>query len=92
MYDLGWFLRDVSPVQIVQTGSAVHSTIRWVRGIVPWGKAARGGMLITHLHLALRLRMSGAIRLFLLYAFMVWTGTALPSYVRYGNVLRTCVS
>ena len=31
----------------------------------------------THLHLVMRL-INGPILLFMLYAFMVWTGTALP--------------
>jgi hypothetical protein len=31
--------------------------------------------LTTHIHLVLRLRMSGVIPLLPLYAFMVWTGT-----------------
>jgi len=34
--------------------------------------------LTTHLHLVQRLRMSEAIPLLLLYAFMVCKGTALP--------------
>jgi hypothetical protein len=35
-------------------------------------------MMTTDLHLALRLRMSGAIPLLLLYAFLAWTGATLP--------------
>ena len=34
--------------------------------------------LITHHHLALRLRMSGAIPFFPLYALMAWTEETLP--------------
>ena len=34
-------------------------------------------VLTTHLGLELGLRMNGAISLFTLYAFMVWTGTTL---------------
>jgi hypothetical protein len=34
-------------------------------------------MLTTHLHLAPRLRMSGAIHLSRLYAFMAWTETTM---------------
>jgi hypothetical protein len=33
--------------------------------------------LATHMHQALRLRMSGAVPLLPLYALMVWTGTTL---------------
>ena len=36
--------------------------------------------------------MRGAIRLFLLYAFMAWTGMTVPFYVRHGNVLRACLN
>ena len=32
-------------------------------------------MLTTHIHIAARLRMSGAILLLPLYAFMAWRGT-----------------
>ena len=35
-------------------------------------------MLTTQIHLASRLRMSGAVPIFPLYAFMAWTGTTLP--------------
>jgi len=40
-------------------------------------------MLTTQIHLVPRLRMSGAIVLLLLYAFMVWKGKALVLYCWY---------
>jgi hypothetical protein len=42
--------------------------------------------LIAHLFLELRLIMSGGVPLTLLYTFMVWTGTALPSF--FSNMLE----
>ena len=48
------------------------------------GWSGRGVMLATHLHPALRLRMSSAVPLLLLYAFMAWTGTyhvCIASYI-----------
>jgi hypothetical protein len=39
-------------------------------GVISWGLK-----LTTYLHLVPRLRMSGAIRLLPLYAFMAWAGT-----------------
>jgi hypothetical protein len=44
--------------------------IQWV---LSRRKSDRGVKLVTHLHLVQRLRMSGAVPLFLLYAFMAWT-------------------
>ena len=38
-------------------------------------------MVTAYLHLAPRLRMSGAIPLLPVYAFMAWTGTALPFFL-----------
>jgi hypothetical protein len=43
------------------------------RGLDGWGVK-----LITHLFLVSRLRVSGAIFLLLLYAFMSWTGKVFP--------------
>ena len=44
-------------------------------GVLSRGLSGRGVKLVTHLHLAPRVRMSGAILLFPLYDFMTWTGT-----------------
>jgi hypothetical protein len=56
--------------QIVNTDSGAHPDSYSVgTGVFP-GTA--------HLHLVPRLRMNGAIPLLPLYAFMAWTGTALP--------------
>jgi hypothetical protein len=41
-------------------------------GVLSRGKASM--KLSTHLYLVLRLRISGVIPIFLLYAFMAWTG------------------
>jgi hypothetical protein len=41
----------------------------------------RGAKLTSHLQLVLRLGMGGAVRLLSLYAFRLWTGTALPFIV-----------
>jgi hypothetical protein len=39
-----------------------------------------GYMLNTHLHLGPRLRLSGAIPVFLIYAFLAWTGITLTLF------------
>jgi hypothetical protein len=44
-------------------------------------------MLTTHIHLALKLRMSGDITLLPLYAFGAWTRKTLPST----DGMETCV-
>ena len=48
-------------------------------------------MLTTHLHLAPRVRMSGAVPVLPLYAFMAWTGETLPFFyfVRSGLYVPT---
>jgi len=53
--------------------------IHWVLEYFPWSKEFGALKLTTHLQLVPRLRMSGAIPLFPLYAFMVWTAKNLPS-------------
>lgn len=45
--------------------------------------------LTTDLHQALRLRISGAIHVLPLYAFMAWTGTALPCLLQYVSFLSS---
>ena len=47
-------------------------------GVLSRGKSGRGLKFTTHLHLAARLWMSGGQSLHPLYAFMAWTGKALP--------------
>ena len=44
----------------------------------PEGQSGRGSYVTSHLHLLQSLRMSWAIQLVYLYAFMVWTGTISP--------------
>jgi len=58
----------------VQTGSGAHRASYSVGN----GVTSRGMKLTTHLHLVLRLRMSGAAPLLPVYTFMAWTGTVLP--------------
>ena len=48
--------------------------------------------LIPHLHLATRLRNSGATLLLHLYAFVAWTGTALPLAFYIGRNINLCSS
>jgi len=47
-------------------------------GLPPRGYGGRGMTLTTHLHLAPKLRMSGAMPLLPLYAFVTWTVNTLP--------------
>ena len=58
--------KDFSRLQNVQTGYGAHLGVK------------RSGRGINHSHLVLRLRMGGAIPLFLLYAFVAWTRKTLP--------------
>ena len=70
--------RDISLLQIIQTGSGAHLAFCSMgTGFLPRGQSRRGGRLTTHIHLVPRLRMSGAVPLLPLYAFMAWTGKTL---------------
>lgn len=63
------------------SGQALGSTgppTQWGTSDLSWGLSAQGVKLITHLHLVLRLRVSGALPLLPLYAFMTQTRTTLP--------------
>ena len=63
---------DLSPLlQYVQTHTASYSLGTWV---LSWGKRGWGTKLTAHLHLGLRLRISGAISLIPIYAYMAWAG------------------
>ena len=63
----------------VQTGSEVHPDSYSVgTGILSRDQRGRGVKFITQLRLLPMLRMSGAIPLLPLYAFMVWTAKILP--------------
>jgi hypothetical protein len=57
--------------------------IQWVLGFLPGDKVA-----MAHLRLVLRLRMSSAIHLFSLYAFMAWTETTLPLTLSHRRVSK----
>jgi len=45
--------------------------------VLSWGVNPLDVIITNRLHLVLRLRMSGAIPLLSLYAFIAWTGTTL---------------
>jgi len=57
---------------------ASYSIVNWT---ILCGQGGRGINLIPHLHLAPRLRVSGAIPLLPLYAFMSWLGTLNVSFL-----------
>jgi hypothetical protein len=86
--------RDVCHLQNVETGPGAHPAFHSVgTGAIFHQFSGQGVKLITH-HLALLLRMSGAIPFFPLYAFMPWTEETLPlplHYVlpRFGTHVRT---
>ena len=62
---------DSSFLQNVQTASGAHPALYSMgSGVLSRGYSGRGVKLTTHLHLVPRLRMSGAIPLIPLYAFM----------------------
>ena len=46
---------------------------------LPWGQSSQGTKLTIHLHLQLRLRMSGATPQLPICALIMWTGTTSPS-------------
>ena len=67
-------LRDFSLFRNVWTASgAIQFPLRWVLVLFLRWWSGRGVDLTTHIHLVPRLRISGAIPLHPLYAFMVWT-------------------
>ena len=71
--------RHLSFLQNVQTGSGAQTTSQNMgTAVLARGYSGCGVILVTHFHLAPRLRMSGAIGLTPLHAFKAWTGTALP--------------
>ena len=81
--------RYFSLLQNLRTGSGAHLTSYSVgtevlsRGYWGWGV-----VWTTHFHLVPRLRMSGAILLLLLCAFMAWTGAVLTFYILEETVYR----
>jgi hypothetical protein len=69
-------------LQNVQTGFRVYSSSYPICTLVLSREySGRGVMLTTHLHLVPRLRVSRAIFLFLLYAFMALTGIVSPFFI-----------
>jgi hypothetical protein len=61
-------------------------------GVLSRGYSGRRLRLTTQIHLVPRLRINGAVPLFPLYAFMVWTETTLP-FIFYGSTaagMKTC--
>ena len=82
--------RTFSLLQNVQTVFGSPQASYWVgTGNLSLGYSGWVTRLTTHLHLVLRLGMSGAMLLLPLYAFMVCTGTALP--LQYFSLLWYCV-
>jgi hypothetical protein len=68
--------RDIYFIQIVQIGFGTHPpSYSMDSTVLSWWKCGRSVSLITHLHLAPRLGISGTIPLLLLNAFMAWTRT-----------------
>jgi len=57
----------------------IQPPIHYETGFFPRAYGSHGWKLTTHLHLVTRVRMSGDVLLLPHYAFMVWTGTTLPS-------------
>jgi len=72
---------DFSLLHYIETGSAAVQSSCSMETRVPF----QGMTWTTHKYQVPRLRMSGAIDLLSLYAFMAWTGTVLPciSYLVY---------
>jgi len=74
------------------TLGSTQPTNRRVSVLFSGGKAGTGGgglNLTTHLHLASRLRVSGALRLFPIYTFMAWRGKMLPCLQGHGSSRET---
>ena len=63
----------------------IHLPIQWVLGFLPGGVKWPKHKAKHSLPLSARLRISGAIPLFLLYAFIVWTGTTWPFLTLYAG-------
>ena len=70
--------RNFLLLQNVQNVSGSHPASFNAYCFLSQGKSGRLMMSTSHLHLAPSLRMSEAIPLLLLRAFMAWTGTTLP--------------
>jgi len=52
---------------------------------------SRGVKLTTHLPLVPRLRMSGAVPLLLIYAFIAWTGKTIPFCINLNELIKWVV-
>jgi hypothetical protein len=82
--------RDFCFLQNVQNGSGAQPASCSVgTRIISWRCCVRGVMLTTRLRLALRLRMSRAVLLLSLHAFLPWTSTTYPFY-KPSSVLVIC--
>ena len=62
---------------------ATQRPLHWVPGFFAGGEAAGRVKLTIHLHLVPVLRMSAAMPLLPMYAFMSWTETTLPFAIIY---------
>jgi hypothetical protein len=88
--------RPSSLLQNVPTGCGVHSVSYSTNAKVPsQGKSGRDVILTSHIYLAPRFRMTGAICLLPLQTLMAWTGT-LPCLLFtlriYPNIRRLCMN
>jgi hypothetical protein len=72
-------LHTVPPIQWLPLGSAFAD------------KNCQGVWLTTHLHLLVRLGMSGAVPPILLFAFIAYIGTSLPGWVLSPEALWFCL-
>jgi hypothetical protein len=73
--------RDFSLLQNVQTGFGAHSAYYSMgTRVLSRRLSGRSVKITTHLHLVTKSRISGAIPLLPLYAFMAWRGEKLYFY------------
>ena len=70
-----------------QTGSGAYPAC-FSMGTRVHGQDAK---LTAHLHLVPRLKMSGAVPLLLIYAFIAWTGKTLPFCINLNELIKWVV-
>jgi hypothetical protein len=71
--------KEILSSKTAQIDSVTHLASYPIGTRVPsQGQSGRGVKLTTYLHIVPRLRMTGAIPLLPLYAFMAWLRTTLP--------------
>jgi hypothetical protein len=72
-----------------------HSPIQWAPLFFPGGYSGRSVKLITHPHLVLKFRMSGAMPVILLYAIVAWADCSFNfcisfRHINQHNILHLC--